>query len=75
MQEILCFTAFHGRDVRDVGDFICLMGEREKESPFQCGGVDSPGCVYRYNPQMTQRMPLHYHKQIFTYLPKYLYRL
>ena len=46
--DFICFTAFHGRDIRDTGDFIRLAGEREKrcpgrpETPSQCGRVESP---------------------------------
>ena len=28
-RDFIWFTAFHKRDVRDAGDFICLVGERE----------------------------------------------
>ena len=34
--DFICFTAFRGRDVCDVGDFICLAGERE-------GNMQYPG--------------------------------
>ena len=47
MGDFICFTAFHGRDVHDAGDFICLVGERGEtvsrwETPSQCGRVDGP---------------------------------
>ena len=29
----MCFTPFHGRDVCDLGGFIRLAGEREKQCP------------------------------------------
>ena len=32
-EALVCFTAFHGRDVHDAGDFICLAEEREKQCP------------------------------------------
>ena len=35
--DFICFTAFHRRDVRDAGDFICLEGVREKHCPGEHG--------------------------------------
>ena len=32
-RDFICFTAFHGKDVRGVGDVICLAGERENQCP------------------------------------------
>ena len=31
--DFTCFTGFQGKDVCDAGDFICLVGEREKQCP------------------------------------------